>query len=279
MTLSTYNNVSIPPFMYGTAWKKEATTQLVLLAVEAGFRAIDTANQVIHYQEALVGDALLTLAKQGITREQLFLQTKFTPVNGQDHRTPYDPSANLTTQVQQSFHSSLNHLHTEYLDSYVLHGPYYRRGLGREDWEVWKAMEALHESGQTKIIGISNVSADQLRQLCAQAKHKPMVVQNRCYAAFGWDKDVREICRAHRIIYQGFSLLTANREVLVNPTVRAIAARLGTGAAPVIFRFALQVGMLPLTGTTSVDHMKEDLRAEQLALTGADVQQIETIGL
>jgi diketogulonate reductase-like aldo/keto reductase len=279
MALSTYNNVSLPSFMYGTAWKKEATTQLVLQAVKAGFTAIDTANQLIHYQEALVGDALLTLAKQGITREKLFLQTKFTPVNGQDHRTPYDPSADLTAQVQQSFQSSLDHLHTDYLDSYVLHGPYSRRGLGKEDWEVWTAIEALYGSGKTRIVGISNVSAEQLTQLCARATHKPMVVQNRCYAAFGWDKDVREICRAHRIIYQGFSLLTANREVFIDPTMRAIAVRHRTSIAQVIFRFAMQVGMLPLTGTTSVQHMKEDLQAEQLALTLEDIQQIETIGL
>jgi len=279
MALNTYNKVSLPCFMYGTAWKKEATAKLVLLAVEAGFTAIDTANQLIHYQEALVGEALQTLAKQGISREKLFLQTKFTPANGQDHRTPYDSSADLTTQVQQSFRSSLAHLHTEYLDSYVLHGPYSRRGLGKEDWEVWKAIEAVYESGKTRIIGISNVSAEQLGQLCVQARHKPMVVQNRCYAAFGWDKDVREICRAHHIIYQGFSLLTANREVLVDPTVRSIAERHGTGVAQVIFRFAMQIGMLPLTGTTNMHHMKEDLQAEQLMLTDAEVQQIETIGL
>lgn len=279
MTLTAYNQIPIPSFMYGTAWKKEATTQLVLLAVEAGFTAIDTANQLIHYQEALVGDALLALTKQGITREKLFLQTKFTPMNGQDHRTPYDAVADLTTQVNQSFDSSLAHLHTDYLDSYVLHGPYSRRGLGKEDWEVWAAMEGLYESRKTKMIGISNVSAEQLALLCQRAKHKPMVVQNRCYAAFGWDKEVREICRAHHVIYQGFSLLTANREVFVDPPVRAIAARLGTGVAQVIFRFAMEVGMLPLTGTTSVQHMKEDLLAEQLVLTCADVQLIETIGL
>jgi len=279
MALTTYNKISLPSFMYGTAWKKEATAKLVVLAVETGFTAIDTANQLIHYQEALVGEALQTLAEQGISREKLFLQTKFTPANGQDHRTPYDASADLTTQVQQSFRSSLDHLHTEYVDSYVLHGPYSRRGLGTEDWEVWKAIEALYESGKTRIIGISNVSAEQLGQLCVQARHKPMVVQNRCYAAFGWDKDVREICRAHHIIYQGFSLLTANREVFVDPTVRTIAGRHGTGVAQVIFRFAMQIGMLPLTGTTNVHHMTEDLQAEQLMLTDAEVQHIETIGL
>ncbi|MFO0705991.1 MAG: aldo/keto reductase [Nitrospira sp.] len=217
MSITAYNGVTIPAFMYGTAWKKEATTQLVQLAVTSGFTAIDTANQLIHYQEALVGDALWELAKQGFKRESLFLQSKFTSVNGQDHRTPYDVTADLTTQVAQSFESSLGHLHTDYLDSYVLHGPYYRRGLGKEDWEVWAAIEALYDAGKTRMIGVSNVSAEQLALLCDKARHKPMVVQNRCYAALGWDKDVRELCRQYRLIYQGFSLLTANREVFIEP--------------------------------------------------------------
>jgi diketogulonate reductase-like aldo/keto reductase len=279
MSLTAYNNVPLPSWMYGTAWKKEATAQLVQHAVAAGFTAIDTANQLIHYQEALVGDALQTLAKQGITRESLFLQTKFTPVNGQDHRTPYDVKADLTTQVKQSFDSSLNHLHTDYLDSYVLHGPYTRYGLGAADWEVWAAIEELYQSGKAKMIGISNVTAEQLALLCKQAAHKPMVVQNRCYAALGWDKEIREICRAQGIIYQGFSLLTANREVLVAPDVRAIAQRFKAGVAQVIFRFAMQVGMLPLTGTTNPQHMKEDLQSDQFTLSPEDVERIETIGM
>jgi diketogulonate reductase-like aldo/keto reductase len=209
----------------------------------------------------------------------LFLQTKFTPANGQDHRTPYDPKADLTAQVNQSFASSLSHLRTEYLDSYVLHGPYQRYGLGDADWEVWAAIEALYESGKTKMIGISNVTAEQLRQLCARAKHKPMVVQNRCYAAFGWDREVREVCRAHGIIYQGFSLLTANRAVFMEPDIRAMATRYKAGSAQIVFRFAMQIGMLPLTGTTDPQHMKEDLAVRQFTLTPDEVQRIETIGL
>lgn len=279
MTLKAYSNVPLPQWMYGTAWKKEGTTQLVQQAVAAGFRAIDTANQLIHYQEALVGDALLALAKQGTKRESLFLQTKFTPVNGQDHRTPYDVKADLTTQVNQSFDSSLSHLHTDYLDSYVLHGPYSRHGLGAADWEVWAAFEGLHDSGKTKMIGISNVTAEQLALLCERARHKPMMVQNRCYAALGWDKEVRDICRAHHIIYQGFSLLTANRGVLVEPEVRAIAERVKTGVAQIIFRFAMQIGMLPITGTTNQQHMQEDLAADQFTLSPEDLQLIESIGL
>jgi len=279
MTLTAYNHVPLPSFMYGTAWKKEATTQLVQLAVASGFTAIDTANQLIHYQEALVGEALQALEKKGIKRDTLFLQTKFTPVGGQGGRTPYDASADLATQVRQSFDRSLTHLGTEYVDSYVLHAPYSRQGLGEADWEVWAAMEGLYQSGKTKIIGISNVTAGQLTQLCEQANHKPMVVQNRCFAALGWDQEVREICQANGIIYQGFSLLTANREVLADREIQAIAKRLGTGPAQIIFRFAMQIGMLPLTGTTSRQHMKEDLQAEQLALSSEEIQRIETIAL
>lgn len=279
MPLTTYNHVSIPSFMYGTAWKKEATTGLVVQSVETGFTAIDTANQLVHYDEARVGEALLQLAEQGVTRDKLFLQTKFTPINGQDHRLPYDARASITTQVQQSFTSSLDHLHTDYLDSYVLHGPYSRRGLGAEDWEVWTAIEALYDAGKTKMIGISNVTADQLTLLCEKAKHKPMVVQNRCYAAFGWDKEVREICQPNDIIYQGFSLLTANREVFTDQAIRTMAAKYQTGLAQIVFRFSQQVGMLPLTGTTNPQHMKEDLECERFSLLPEEIAQIETIGL
>ena len=279
MNLKAYNQVLVPSFMYGTAWKKEATGRLVQLAVASGFRAIDTANQLIHYDEALVGEALRAIERQGIKRDNLFLQTKFTPIGGQGGRAPYNPSADLTTQVRQSFESSLAHLGTDHVDSYVLHAPYSRRGLGEADWEVWTAMEGLYQTGKAKMIGISNITASQLAQLCEQANIKPMVVQNRCYAALGWDMQVREICKAHGIIYEGFSLLTANTEVLADPEVQQIARRLGTRPAPVIFRFAMQIGMLPLTGTTSEQHMKEDLQAEQLELFTEEVQRIETIAL
>ncbi|HVR17717.1 MAG TPA: aldo/keto reductase [Candidatus Limnocylindrales bacterium] len=279
MALTAYNGVPIPSLMYGTAWKKEATTELVQLAVASGFTAIDTANQLIHYEEALVGEALQALAKKGIERDSLFLQTKFTSVDGQGGRAPYDPSADLTTQVRQSFDSSLNHLGTDYVDSYILHAPFQRRGLGTADWEVWTAMEGLYRAGKTKMIGVSNITGTQLAQLCEQANVKPMVVQNRCFAAVGWDKAVREICQTNGIVYQGFSLLTANREVLGDPEIHAIATRINATVAQVIFRFAMLIGMLPLTGTTNQQHMKEDLQAGQFTLTDEEVQRIETIAL
>jgi diketogulonate reductase-like aldo/keto reductase len=269
--------ITTPTFIYGTAWKKEATADLVRTAVSAGFRAVDTANQPRHYQEPLAGEALEALAAGGVPRDSLFLQTKFTPINGHDHRVPYDRHADLTTQVRQSFDSSLSHLKTGQVDSYLLHGPYSFPDLGNEDWEVWRAIEEIHDSGKARMIGISNVNAGQLATLVAKARVKPMVVQNRCFANRGWDREVREICRAHGIMYQGFSLLTANPAVLQHPPIISIAERLGVQAEQVVFRFAMQVGMVPLTGTSSLNHMKEDLQASNIDLSGDEVNFIESV--
>jgi len=266
-----------PTFIYGTAWKKDATTQLVQTAVRAGFNAIDTANQPKHYSEALVGEALEALAAEGIQRDSLFLQTKFTPLNGQDDRVPYNPQADLKAQVRESFESSLKHLKTDRVDSYLLHGPYSYPGLGDEDWEVWSAIEDLYRSGRTGMIGISNVNYLQLTALIQRSEVKPMTVQNRCYANRGWDREVRDTCREHGIMYQGFSLLTANVSVLHHPPVVAIARKFVVDAAQVIFRFAMQVGMVPLTGTTNEKHMREDLGVDGIILSEDEVSFIESI--
>lgn len=275
--MATENSKKFPSFIYGTAWKEDATAGLVEKAVSTGFSAIDTANQPRHYQEHLVGEALLRLADKGLNREGLFLQSKFTPANGHDQRIPYDPTENLTTQVKQSFESTLKNLHTDYLDSYLLHGPYSQPGLGEEDWEVWSAIEQIYKTGKTRFIGISNVNIEQLALLTEKAEVKPMVVQNRCFANRGWDREVRDFCRANQIVYEGFSLLTANPFVMQNPEVRSIARELGRTPEQVVFRFAMQVGMTPLTGTTSNQHMKEDLQAVDFELKDDDVQLIESI--
>ncbi len=273
------NSEKFPSFIYGTAWKEDATAELVKMAVFNGFSGIDTANQPRHYQEHLVGEALLKLSGEGIEREDLFLQSKFTPADGHDHRIPYDPSADLTTQVKQSFESSLKNLHTDYLDSYLLHGPYSHPGLGNEDWEVWSVIEELYKSGKARFIGISNVNVEQLELLTEKAEIKPMVVQNRCFAARGWDREVRDYCKAHHIVYEGFSLLTANPFVLQNPVVQDIARELERTPEQVVFRFSIQIGILPLTGTTSEQHMKEDLLVKEFELDNDDLKMIGIIAV
>jgi diketogulonate reductase-like aldo/keto reductase len=265
----------VPSMMYGTAWKEERTEALVAEALAAGFRAIDTANQRKHYFEAGVGAALRAC---GIPRAELFLQTKFTYQRGQDQRLPYDPRAPLATQVEQSFASSLEHLSVDVIDSYVLHGPWAAHGWSPQDRETWLAMERLVERGRVRMLGVSNVSLEQLAELCRVERVKPAFVQNRCYARRGWDREVRAFCREHAIVYQGFSLLTANQHELSGAVPRAIAARLNATLPQVVFRFAQQVGMLALTGTCDAAHMREDLQSDRVALTPDDVAALERIG-
>ncbi|CAA9890570.1 Aldo/keto reductase [Candidatus Methylobacter favarea] len=273
-----HGGTTVPTFLYGTAWKEDQTEALTYAAVQSGFLGIDTANQRRHYVEAGVGKAVQRiLTENKLQRADLFLQTKFTYAAGQDHRLPYDPKANYGTQVRQSFASSLEHLNTSYLDSYILHGPASNQGLKEADWEVWRAMENLQKEASVKLTGISNITLEQLRLLIEKAEVKPAFVQNRCYARTKWEAGIRTLCQANGIIYQGFSLLTANLTELNRPELHKIARRHGCSVMQVVFRFALQVGMIPLTGTSSKSHMQEDLAAYEIELTEAEINTIENI--
>jgi diketogulonate reductase-like aldo/keto reductase len=241
-----------------------------------GFRGIDTANQRRHYFEAGVGQGLSAAYRAGVVRRaDLFLQTKFTSRSGQDHRLPYDPAADLFTQVAQSMASSLEHLGTDHVDSYVLHGPASGHGWTDEDAEVWAAMAKERDAGRTRLLGVSNVSLRHLEQMTVAGA--PDFVQNRCFARLGWDRAVRSLCMDRKIVYQGFSLLTANPEVLGHPLVAGIAARGKATAAQVVFRFARLVGMLPLTGTSNAEHMTQDLASHDLTLSADEVRAIESL--
>ena len=276
--MPTNDSVPVPEFLYGTAWKEERTAALAELALRSGFRGIDTANQRKHYVESAVGEALAAACRAGvITRRNIFLQTKFTYLAGQDDRLPYDPAAPLAAQVAQSMQSSLDHLGTDHVDSYILHGPASAYGWTDADSEVWAAMRRERDAGRAHLLGVSNVSMRHMLQMEAADEELPAFVQNRCYARLGWDRGIRAFCRDRNITYQGFSLLTANRDVLRHAFIEELAMRIGTTPAQVIFRFALAIGILPLTGTSNVEHMQQDLASPELKLSADAVHTIESI--
>ena len=267
-----------PRFIYGTAWKEDRTAALVEMALRAGFRAIDTANQRKHYFEAGVGEGLAAAYRAGIlSRADLFLQTKFTYQRGQDHRLPYDSGASLGVQVSQSLESSLEHLGTDYVDSFVLHGPSSGYGWTDADTEVWGAMRKERDAGHTRVLGVSNVSLQHLEEMKTGNLELPTFVQNRCFARLGWDREVRAFCRDHDIVYQGFSLLTANQEILGHRPFLDAAAKLAASPAQIVFSFAREIGILPLTGTSDAEHMKQDLDSSQITLPDELVLAIEAM--
>ncbi|VEB36054.1 oxidoreductase,aldo/keto reductase family [Legionella sainthelensi] len=274
----TMHDIIIPPFLYGTAWKEERTQELTYQALQNGFTGIDTANQRKHYFEEGVGlgiQQFLEVSEK--KRTDLFLQTKFTPASSQDHRKPYDEKDTYKTQVNQSITSSLKHLKTDYIDSYILHGPSYYSELAQDDLEIWSAMEDVFYEGKVRLLGISNVNLTQLETLYKYAAVKPSFVQNRCFANTQWDLAIRLFCKKHGIIYQAFSLLTANQSYLYTNRLQKLTQQHHKKIAQIIFRFALQLGMLPLTGTSSQFHMQEDLDLDSFELSPDSIRFIEEI--
>ena len=265
-----------PSIIYGTAWKKADTQRLVTQAIALGFRGIDTACQPKHYNEAGVGDGISAALGAGLTRADLYVQTKFTPLSGQDPRQlPYDPDASLADQVTQSFTTSLRNLHTSYLDALVLHSPLADERL---TLKAWRAMEALVEQGSVKRLGISNCDRlDQLTSLFNAAHVKPMVLQNRFHDQTGHDRELRAFCRDQGITYQSFWTLTANPQLLAHATVSALASRHRRTPEQIVFRYLTQIGVVPLTGTTSVQHMQDDLAIFEFTLAPEDLASIDRL--
>ena len=262
----------LPSIIYGTAWKEDRTRALTSQAIDHGFRAFDTANQRKHYVEEAVGAAIQEALSSGtVSRDELFIQTKFTYPGGQDHRMPYDPNSDVGTQVRQSLLSSLRHLGVARIDSYLLHGPSRRTGLGLVDLETWRAMESAVDENLVGSLGISNVCVDQLAALLSCARVRPAFVQNRCFAAARWDEEVRTLCHAQNIVYQGFALISGNRSLLQTPYVRRVAKRHSKTAEQIIYRLAIQLGIVPLTGTTNGTHMREALDVLAFVLTEEDM--------
>lgn len=267
--LVSCQGVRTPRIIYGTAWKKTRTQELVRTAVERGFRGIDTACQPKHYDEAGVGAGLASCIDARLKRADIYLQTKFTPLSGQDpERVPYDANAPLAQQVAQSFAASIRNLQTDYVNCLLLHSALPDR---RQLAQVWGAMEQIFHSGGARQLGISNCySTSTLATLYQQATVKPAVLQNRFYAPTGYDRQLREFCRPRAIIYQSFWTLTANPQLLASDTVTAPAARYARTPAQVLFRYLTQNDIVPLTGTTSATHMREDLEIFDFKLSGEE---------
>ena len=272
----THAGVPVPRMLYGTAWKKSDTQRLVQLALDLGFRGLDTAAQPKHYDEAAVGSAVKAALASGLPRRELYVQTKFTALSGQDpRRVPYDPKAPLPQQVSESFARSRRNLGVDTLDCLVLHSPL---ATAAQTLSAWQAFEALVDAGSVRQLGISNCyRPDELAWLWDQARIRPAVIQNRFHADTGYDREIRAFFRARDIVYQSFWTLTANAAVLANPHVVQIASRRERTPAQILFRYLMMQQIVPLTGTRSEVHMRDDLAVGDFQLADDECAAIDAV--
>ncbi|ETN44685.1 uncharacterized protein HMPREF1541_10355 [Cyphellophora europaea CBS 101466] len=265
------STVKLPVFLYGTAWKKEATTELVYQALSNGFTAVDTAAQPKHYREDLVAAGVSKAIKEGkVRRADLYLQTKFTSIHGQDpDRLPYDPQSPVPDQVNASVISSLNNFDFgatlgeddtvgPYIDTLVLHSP---MPTIAETLEVWHTLEQ-YVPREIHNLGISNCNLFTLMDLHERANIKPAVVQNRFYADTKFDIGVRKFCQEKGIIYQAFWTLSANPGLTRSPEVQQLANKLGVSPQAALYCLVLGLeNVVILNGTTSLVNMRDDWEA------------------
>ena len=260
-----------PHLIYGTAWKKDDTADLVYDALHAGFRYIDTACQPKHYDEEGVGYGWkVAVEKLGISREDIYLQTKFTSLQGQDpHNTPYIHDAKLENQVRQSVHASLRNLQTTYIDTLLLHSP---MSTMHETLKVWKVMEESIESGKVRNLGISNCyNIEEFKTIYQEAKVKPRVLQNRFYRKSNFDSELRHLCNELGVQYQSFWTTSANRDVLASPEWKAMAHAKQLTPHTLMYAYMMTLGHTPLSGTKDVKHMEEDVEIMQRLQRGEEV--------
>lgn len=254
---------NIPRFVYGTAWKKERSTDLVAKAIKTGFTGVDTAAQPRHYREDLVGEGIRRALKGGeIKREDLYIQTKYTPPAGQDpNNLPYDPTSPVEAQVHASIASSLYHLRTSevetgYIDTLVLHSPLSTMGL---TLAAWRTLET-YVPHRIRNLGISNTDLPTLRTLYESVTVKPTVVQNRFFARTHYDVPLRRFCEENSIIYQSFWTLTGNPQLLDSEVVAEVARVIGVSKEVSLYLCVMGLGNLAvLNGTTNEERMSEDL--------------------
>lgn len=265
-----------PFLVYGTAWKEQETARYVSEAVRVGFRFIDTACQPKHYNEAGVGDGWKAAADElGLQRSDLFLQTKYTSYSGQDpKRVPYDHTAPIEDQVKQSLEVSLKNLHTDYLDSLVMHSPF---NTVEQTMEAYRVMESFVDEGKVLRLGISNCyDFDFFTAIYNQARIKPTVLQNRFYAESNFDTELRKFCREKGIWYQSFWTLTANRHALALPEVKQLAEKKNLTPQTYMYAFMMSLGYAtPLDGTRSQQHMVEDVAVMERMQGGEHIFESE----
>ena len=280
--VTTLSGLSMPRMLYGCAWKKDKTKKLVLKALRNGFRGFDTAAQPKHYNEAGAGEALKEFLSEheNLKREDLFVQTK---VNRTHSATLVPNSVRIQEHVHASVKASLANLQTTYIVSLLLHSPFSDM---KDTLEAWAAMEEAVDNGHARQLGISNVkSLDDLQYLFFVARIKPALVQQRFHRKTGFEREMRSWCAKHGIYFQSFWTLTANskegklgKDAVLSPEVTSLAKKYGVSNQVLFYRWVMSDGITcPLNGTSSKDHMREDLKVFRVELKESDSKLISDV--
>jgi diketogulonate reductase-like aldo/keto reductase len=260
---------AIPALGFGTLIPDPiATRDATKAALEAGFRALDTAER--YRTEKEVGEAMQEVFKAGKTkREDVFVSTKLWNTNHRPER------------VKPAFETSLKKLQLDYLDLYLIHTPFafqpgdvqdprdsngnviYDKGVTL--LETWGALEKLVDEGKCKAIGLSDIGLERLKEIYEAASIKPAVVHVESHPYLP-EWDLLNYCRKNGIVLQAFAALGHSSEpnLLADPVITAIASRVGKTPAQVALAWAIQRGTALLTTSKTPGRIKQNFDVSTL---------------
>lgn len=248
---------TIPQLGYGV-WRvpNDVATNVVSLALEAGFRHIDTAR--IYDNESGTGTAI---ANSNVPREEIFVTTKLWN-DDQGYESAF-----------AAFDASLKKLGLKQLDLYLIH---WAKPQGGKYVDSWKALIELQKQGRVKSIGVSNFPAAQLREIIEATGVVPAIHQIELHPY--WNQaELRALHKELGILTQAWSPLGQGGELLKDPVIVEIAERLGASPAQVVIAWHLAIGNVVIPKSVTPERIKENFAALKLELSDADIAAISAL--
>ena len=259
------NGIEIPEIGYGT-WliKNEDASKCVQMALEAGYRHIDSAKA--YGNEEGVGEGIRA---SGIAREEIFVTTKV-PAEFKSYK-----------KAKQSIEESLEKLNIGYIDLILIHCPQPWKLFGspfhyyKQNVQVWKALEEAYEAGKVKAIGVSNFNEKDLQNIFDNCKIRPMVNQIEINPGYS-ELNIVEFCNKNNIVVEAYSPIAHGR-ALKNKTIIAMAEKYGVSVAQLCIKYTLQLGTVSLPKASSKEHIEDNLKLD-FEISNEDMEALKQLG-
>ena len=249
--------------IWGEPKDRDTAKKVLRRAVELGVNFIDTADSYgPEVSEQLIGEALAPYArgvviatKAGLTRQ------------GPNQWLPVGRPEYLVQQVEMS----LRRLKLERIDLWQLH----RIDPKVPVEESLGAIKQLQKQGKIRHVGLSEVKPHEIDQ--ARKVIDIVSVQNQYNLGDRQHEDVVDYCTKHKIAFIPWFPVAAGKLARPGGKLDKIAKRHGATVAQLSIAWLLHRSavMLPIPGTSSVAHLEENMKAAHLALSEAEMKEIE----
>jgi 2,5-diketo-D-gluconate reductase A len=252
------NGQTIPQFGFGVFQvPPDQTAQAVTTALQAGYRHIDTAEG--YGNEAEVGQAI---ARSGLDRGEVFVTSKL------------DNASHRPDDARKAFDRTLDALGSDYVDLFLIHWPLPTRYDG-DYVSTWLTLEDFYRDGRARSIGVSNFQPHHLRRLHEESEITPAVDQIEIHP-YLTQPEVRAFCAEHQIAVEGWAPIAKGR-VLRDPTIDAIARRVGKTPAQVVLRWHIERGDIVFPKSVTPARIRENIDIFDFELSGEDVEAITAL--